>query len=34
MSADNNFKSPFSGMDKYGEPRMKPAVLLRDKILN
>ena len=34
MSSDNNFKSPFSGMDKYGEPRMKLAVLLRDKILN
>jgi hypothetical protein len=34
MSADNNFKSPLSGMDKYGEPRMRLAVLLRDKILN
>ncbi|CAB3992416.1 Hypothetical predicted protein [Paramuricea clavata] len=34
MSSDNNYKSPISGMDKYGEPRMRLAVLLRDKILN
>ena len=34
MSSDNNFKNPISGMDKYGEPRMRLAVLLRDKILN
>ena len=34
MSADNNFKSPISGMDKYGKPRMNLAVFLRDKVLN
>ena len=34
MSSDNNFKSPISGMDKYGKPRMNLAALLRDKILN
>lgn len=34
MSADNNFKSPISGMDKYGKPRMNLAVILRDKVLN
>lgn len=33
MSADNNFKCTFSGMDRYGESRMKLAVLLRDKVL-
>jgi hypothetical protein len=29
----NNFKSPVSGMDKYGAERLKLAVLLRDKVL-
>ncbi len=32
-SSSNNFKSPTSGMDKYGKQRLKLAVLLRDKIL-
>lgn len=34
MSSDNNFKSPISGMDKYGEPRMNLAVFLRDEVLH
>lgn len=29
----NNYKSPLSGMDKYGKPRLKLAVLLRDTVL-
>ena len=29
----NNFKHPESGMDRYGEQRLKLAVLLRDKVL-
>ena len=34
MNSENNFKSPVSGMDIYGEPRMTLAILLRDKVLN
>ncbi|CAB3999457.1 Hypothetical predicted protein [Paramuricea clavata] len=34
-SSDNNYKRLInSGMDKYGKPRMRLAVLLRNKILN
>lgn len=29
----NNFKNPLSGMDRYGDQRLKLAVLLRDSIL-
>ena len=30
----NNFKSPLSGMDRYGDQRLKLGVLLRDTVLN
>ena len=30
----NNYKNPQSGMDRYGDQRMKLAILLRDNILN
>ncbi len=30
----NNYKNPQSGMDRYGEHRLKLAVLLRDTVLN
>ncbi len=29
----NNFKNPLSGMDRYGEQRLKLAVLMRDSVL-